>query len=173
MYLLDAPHMQAAFPQDKVLRTHVPSVFEALAGHSAPTVSWVLPRDGLNVLEGNASVWVDVEGPVTNPNVPASNGQACFWNVVLGIKQSDGGSTSYGDCLDEPTVVPSGVRELKFHFPAFDANNVAGDLVFIGLGSSGIYGDGATVDVLSGSPDFPSHLSLHGLALTLDTQTYL
>ncbi len=175
MYLLDAPHMTASAPLGAVFRTPVPSVFDGITsgGSAAPLVEWSLPRDGLRVLEGNATLWVEVQGTVTNPNVPFSGGEACFWSVMIGAHRSDGGYSSYGTCLDEPTVVPPGVRELKVEFPAFDASEIIGESLFVAIGNSGLYGNGASVDVLSGSAEYPSRLSLRGLTLPLDTQTYL
>lgn len=175
MYLLDAPHMVASPPSGPTVRTPVPSLFDDLAPGlgSASFVEWSLPRDQLGVLEGNLTFWVEVRGSVVNPNVPFFGGTACFWNVMLLAYRSDGGYNGVGNCADEPNVVPEGVREFRVEFGAIDISDVAGDVLAVRVSTSGIYSDGATVDLLAGSPEHASRLALRGLTLPLDTQTYL
>jgi hypothetical protein len=177
MYLLGSPHMSAALPVGPTVRTPLPSyrdAFEAslAQGNSNLGVPWTLPRDGLQVLEGNATLWIEVKGTVTNPNTPYAGG-GCFWNVFLRAEASDGGYSGSVECLDEPTVVPAGVRALNVTFDAIDVRGVVGDTLSIAVYTSGIYGSDATVELLSGSAEHPSRLSLRGLALPLDTETFL
>lgn len=177
MYLLGSPHMSAAEPRGQTIRTPLPSFPDAFQGsllgtNSSLGVAWTLPRGGLQVLEGNATLWIEVRGRVTNPNTPYAGG-GCFWNVFLRAEADDGGYSGSVECLDEPTTVPPGVRALNVTFDAIDVRGVVGDTLSIAVYSSGIYGADATVELLSGSVEFPSRLSLRGLALPLDTQTYL
>lgn len=177
MYLLASPHMSAMPLDGPTVRTPLPSfqdAFEAslLGANSSIGVPWKLPRDGLQVLEGNATLWIEVQGTVTNPNTPYAGG-GCFWNVFLRAEADDGGYSGSVQCLDEATVVSPGVRVLNVTFDAIDVRGVVGDTLSMAVYTSGIYGSDATVELLSGSVEFPSRLSLRGLALPLDTQTYL
>jgi hypothetical protein len=172
MYLLEAPHMTATLPPaDPLLRTPVPSVFEGPG--AASWAEWLLPRGGVGVLEGNVTLWVEVRGAVVNPNLPFMGNDPCFWSVTLVAYRSDGGYNAVGDCADEPNVVPEGIREIRVEFSAVDISDVQGDTLALWVSNSGIASDGATVEVLAGSPEYPSRLALRGLELPLDTRTLL
>ena len=177
MYLLGSPHMSATLPGGPTLRTALPSFQDAFEGsllgtNSSIGVPWTLPRGGLQVLEGNATLWIEVKGTVTNPNTVYAGG-GCFWNVFLRAEADDGGYSGSVECLDEPTVVSPGIRQLNVTFDAVDVRGIVGDTLSIAVYTSGVYGSDASVELLSGSVEFPSRLSLRGLALPLDTQTYV
>lgn len=172
MYLLDAPHMQAAPPAGPTVRAAVPSLADQLQASGGAEAEWTFPRDQLRVLEGNLTFWVEVRGSVLNPNVPFGGGTSCFWTALLLVKDGNA-SSGVGNCADEPNVVPEGVREIRIGFGAADIGDVVGDTLAVRLSNSGVYSGQATVEVLAGSPEHASRLALRGLSLPLDTQTYL
>lgn len=175
LHLMAAPHLQAMPPTGPdVIRTPVPGYADQFSGillAQSPRAGlfWDMPRPDLTVLEGNATLWVEVQGTVTNLQT-----SGCFWQVYLRIDSPDGGfSASSGPCLVEGPVVAPGVRRLFAEFGSLDLRPVAGDTLSLWVFSNGGYAPGATVEVLSGTPEFASTLSLRGLALPLDTVTFL
>lgn len=176
MHLQDAPHMTARAPTGQVdTVVALPGFSDAfgnafLQANPNPGITWRLPRQGLAVLEGNATLWVDVHGTVTNPS--PTNG--CFWSIMLKVEGADGSQVGQGSqCLREDNVVAEGVRSLQVTFAALDASTVQGDTLALTVFSNGVYAPGAGIDLLTGSVEHDSRLAVHGLALPLDTQTYL
>lgn len=175
MYLLAPPHMTASPPDGETFRTLLPSYVEGSLPAPLGTserIEWQLPRGGLRVLDGNLTFWAEIRGAVTNPNIPF-NGTACFWSVTILAYADDGGFHAYGNCLDEPAVIPEGIREMRWDFSGLDMSGVTGDILAVSIASSGIYGDGSSVEILWGSREHPSRLAVRGLALPLDTETYV
>src|SRR5687767_11692800 len=82
LHLLDAPHFAATLnARSEPIRTPV-----ATAGTQDDGAAlWKLPRpEGLGVLQGNATVWVEVKGAVAS----ATAGE-CFWVVYLRVESAD------------------------------------------------------------------------------------
>lgn len=174
MHLLDAPHATAAAPTgDQDIRVPVPAFADAVAGAlqggGSSGVSWTIPRQQLMLVEGNATLWVDVHGTVTNPSTGG-----CFWSLFLLVKDANGSQMgSSSNCIHEENVVAPGIRELAFTFPRVDVRQIISEEFTLTLNSAGTYAPGSGIDVLTGSVAHDSRVSLRGLALTLDTQTYL
>ncbi|HJQ93557.1 MAG TPA: hypothetical protein VJ874_04645 [Candidatus Thermoplasmatota archaeon] len=169
MHLLESPHASASGPagaQD--FRAPVPSLVDAfttaLVGQDSRIgVAWEMPRNGLQVMEGNGSLWVDVQGVVSYPGV---NG-GCFWNILLRADEAGGGgfSGTHAACIAEESLVAPGIRELHLDFGSVDVSATQGDTVSLTVAINGVYGPNGSVHVLSGSSQHDSHVSLRGWGL--------
>jgi hypothetical protein len=180
MHLLDAPHMAGAAPTgSQVIRVPVRASGIPVTIDGADSRTWQMPRPAtLTFLTGSTTLWVDVEGTVTNSNPT----DPCFWRVKLySLSTSSGGGNPAGVsmdpsfvCASEPAVVPVGVRALQLTFPGYDLGETAGDVLVLSIeADGGVLAPGASIDVLTGTPEYDSRVTVSGLQLPLMTQTLL
>lgn len=174
LYLLDAPHMAATLnARTEPFRSPVPSAADQVSGilGASPILKWSMPRPNLTALAGSAIIWVDVQGFVAHQD--ATN--PCFWQLSLRLDRDDGGfyATSAG-CVEEPAVVPEGIRAIEFAFEGIDVSSFVGEELSIQLTTTALAAaPGATVSALSGSLEHDSRLTVVGIQVPLDTQTLL
>jgi hypothetical protein len=76
-------------------------------------------------------------------------------------------------CIPQPETLPTGIHELQVTFPGRPVPADAGDRLVLSLTSSAAMAPGSSIHVLSGSTQFNSRITLNGLQVPLDTQTYL
>lgn len=176
LYLLDSPHVTAAVPTGTdPMRVPVTSTAVPVTIDGASPKNWTLPRPGtLDFVLGTALIYIDVQGVVSNPS-PADE---CFWRFNLYVPAAAGSGnvgvgTDHSVCKPEPAVVQPGVRELSVSFPGQPVPDGAGDRLVLVITSNAVMGPGATVDVLAGSVDYPSRVTINGLQVPLTTQTLL
>jgi hypothetical protein len=131
--------------------------------------AWSLPRPAFADL-AVVHLTIDVEGVVTNPPRGAFN---CFWTLELAVVHADGTlAESTSICHGAPDVLPDGVQALDVPLSTTFAGMLQpGDRLAFSLQTMGVYTPGAAVDVLSGTADGDSTLTIHGLQLPVDTQT--
>lgn len=183
LHLLAPPHMAGELPDGgSLIRTYVPSDLDNLDAGGAVVPAWRLPRPDLETLMLDLTLWVDVQGTVSNPPRPAISGAApfvrlhnCFWTLDLAIEHADGSRTGLsGRCFTEPEVVPTGPRILEFEQAVVPEVPLAlGDSLVVSLSTYGAYGPDSTVEVLSGVPEHDSTLTIERLQLPVKTQTLL
>ena len=171
LHLLDPPHLLAgASDRTTDIVLHVASITEVAAG-TGSALEWRLPRPAtLASITTNYTLWVDVEGTVLNPE---STSSGCFWNIVMLVQQDDGSSTGMPVCVQEPAVLSTGIRALHASFADFDIRNAPGKTIVLQILTTGTYGPGATVDLLTGTPQHDSQFSIKDLAFPIDTTTLL
>lgn len=169
LFLLEPPHMAGRLPGDGAgLRIPVESYSTVVAG-GGDGVLWSMPRPDLASLSGNATIFVEVQGTVLQSPLT----QGCFWQVLLRLDGADGISAATGACVAEDTLIQPGVRELRVAWSGLDVAGLEGDQVGLSLVANGEKAPGATIEVLAGTAEHPSRLSLRGLAVPLDTRTLL
>jgi hypothetical protein len=128
-------------------------------------------------MEAVLRLTVEVEGTVTGSVSipPSTTGNSCFWTISIDIVHGDGRLEEvWGFCVQEPMVVPTGVRVLDLSLGApIDMPPSAGDRLAISVATFGTRSPGATVDLLSGTTDSDSTFLIQGLQVPIDTQTLL
>lgn len=169
LFLLDPPHLAGQLPGgDATIRTQVPS---DLYPGNVPLPTWVLPRPAVPELVTSISIWVEVQGVVTNYANPTGG---CFWFVALHFEDESGPLNNVASaCAPEPGIVPEGIREVVIDVPETDIQNLAGVRLAATVVTYGTYTPGARADILSGTADHPSAITIAGLQLPIDTQTLL
>lgn len=178
LHLLASPHMAAQLPADgPLIRTPVPADTQAAPNLVEP-VTWRLPEPAVGQLVASLRLVVDVQGIVAPYAYPLGLGVpsgACFWHVILHFASDDVLEDSIASqCIVEPPTVPTGIRTLEVRFVQPDFAQLARDEdLQLSLYAAGIYGPGATVDVLSGTLQHDSTLTIEGYRLPLTTQTLL
>lgn len=151
------------------IRVLVPSDYNTNAQNSgrAPAV-WRLPRPMAANGTADVTFWVDVQGLVSNAGALAGAGSDCFWLVIFKMDDgSEGGRNLGGVCLGEPPVVPEGIRQLRAQVPDLDFTG-EGRALRLHIATTGIYSTGSTVDVLTGTAEYDSFLTIPGLKAPLD-----
>lgn len=174
LHFLDEPHMAASLPRDgAVVRTRIPSDTNLLTG-TLDIPTWRLPPLDLSQLRATVRLVVDVQGVVTPYGYSTFGGAtACFWNVAVMVEGND--PTMYDHvthlCLREGPVVPTGVRVLEMALPEAMLMSVQGQPLVIVVWASSIESPDATVDLLSGTADADSTLTIERLQVPLETLT--
>lgn len=175
LHLLDSPEMTALVPTgDEVIRVPVRAKGIPVS-MGAVERDWRHPRpENVTTLTGSLTLWVDVQGTVSNPH-PA---EPCFWTVHVYVPTTSSGGGLVGMdttrmCASEPAVVPVGVRSLQFTLPDADIPSGAGDTLVLHIDANGVLAPGASIDVLTGTPEYDSQLTLLGLQVELPTQALL
>jgi hypothetical protein len=169
LFLLDAPHLEATLPVNGPLfRTPLPS-----GTSTAEPLAWTFPRPDLTVLKVTAKVWVDVQGSHLHAGTLTGG---CFWQFFLAVHSNEGGQAWGAEACATPeaTAVEPGLRELQVVFPAIDLVGVAGDQISLWpAAGTDARAPGSTVELLSGTNEYPSALTIEGLAAPLDMATLL
>ncbi len=174
LHLLDAPHLAATLnPQSSAFRAPIPSAADSFGGLLGvnPTLKWSLPRPNMTALAGSAVVWVEVQGTVVHQD--ATN--PCFWLLTLRLDSDDGGIYQQsGGCVEEPTVVPEGIRPVQFTFEGVDFSGFEAETLSFQLSTTAApLAPGASVTALTGTLEYDGLLTIAGLQVPLDTQTLL
>lgn len=177
MHLLNRTHVTGLAPTGgDVIRVPVDATGIPVTTAPSADARWSMPRPpALTYLAGTATLWIQVEGTVTN----SDPGDACFWRASLYAPSPSSGTgvvstTSRFVCASEPAVVPPGVRELRLDFPGFDVPDGAEETLLLRIvADNGIAAPGATINVLTGTPQYDSQVTVYGLQLPLTTQTLL
>lgn len=68
-------------------------------------------------------------------------------------------------CASEPAVVPIGVRVLQLEFPVYDLPETAGNTLVLDITVNAIIAPGATVNVLTGTREYDSQMTLTDLQI--------
>lgn len=176
MHLLDPPHVAGLLPTESTtIRTPIPSdVDELTGGMTYPT--WNLPPVDLAQLRTAFHLVVDVQGVVTPYGYSLLGaGEACFWNIAVLVQGRDPLMYDHVThrCLREGPAVAMGVRVLEFDLPEANLVTLQGEPLAVIVWTSGVYGPGATIDLLSGSVDADSTLTIERLQLPVTTMTLL
>jgi hypothetical protein len=174
LHLLDAPHMAATLnARSQPFRSAVPSSADNFGGilGLVEVLKWSMPRPNLTALAGSAIIWVDVQGPVAHQD--ATN--PCFWQLSMRLERDDGGFYQVsGGCVEEPAIVPEGIRAIEFAFEGVDFSTFEGQTLSIVLTTTAVANaPGSTVSAMSGSIENDSRVTVVGLQVPLDTQTLL
>lgn len=174
LHLLDRPTLTTAAPgPGEPVRVRAWSSTDytqaAIVGLPEPpqdwTVEWPSRTSGL---VGNASLWVDVQGPAFNdPRAP------CFWSVVIGytVESPQGFASQTGSVCagNEPAQVPEGPRLLTFPFGFPDMDVPEGATVFLQVfGGLAPQPPGTEVVVLAGSAEFDSQATFQGVLFPVE-----
>jgi hypothetical protein len=168
LHLLAVPHLVGVLPAGGVeVRTAVPS--DSINPRQVPVPAWGLPRPDVAKLVTTLHLWVDVEGVVTNYANPQGG---CFWFIGMHLEGESGPLSNLGfSCPAEPGVVPTGVRELVVEMPPIDISDLDGVRLAFTIDTYGAYAPGATIDLLSGTVEHDSTITIDGLQLPLGTHT--
>ena len=166
LYFLDAPHLAATLPVSG--SGHETAVPEGVTAESA---EWSLPRPGLDSLQANATIWVDIRGSHIHTGAPSGG---CFWAVGLRLYAADGTfvETAAPCPAQEEAVVEPGIRALQVTFDPLDIASFDGETVSISI-SAGQNSPGSSIHVLGGTREYPSQLTIVGVQLPLDMTTLL
>jgi hypothetical protein len=173
LHLLDPPHMVGTLPlQGDVIRTRVPSDLEYVNSGSIDFATWSLPAPPITELRATASLVVDVQGVAAPYAYGVPSGTACFWHVVVHFEDADPMRDAISRwCRAEPAAVPTGVRTLEISFPIVDFPTDGDERIALSVYTSAVYGPDASVEILSGTPDADSTLTIEELRLPIDITT--
>jgi hypothetical protein len=159
------------FREGTILSTQAPTGMEPshmavasvdLEGETIWVFTWPTDTDRI---AGTASIVVSVEGVVVNPQ--ADTGDLCFWNlqviVVDGDPQTDSGG-GVSTCVEEPRIVPTGVRTLTIPFELVGKDYKAGFQGRVNLLHFGSEAPDAKVELLTGAIEQDSTIRFEGFA---------
>lgn len=184
VHLLAAPHTAATLPiglEEFATQVSTTSPFNAprlpTTGNGTNTTwaRWELPRpDHMDFVTGSGLFFVEFQGTTANA-VPFDQ---CYWRISLVALQptANTGVVSTGEsqvCLPQSEALPSGIHELQVTFPGQPVPADAGDRLVLTITSSATMTPGSSIVVLSGTPEHDSRVTLNGLQVPLDLQTYL
>lgn len=129
-------------------------------------------EEGKTGLVGNLSVWVEVVGSVTNAAHPLNGG--CFWSFSLVVGSYETGDFHGLDCVPEAGTVAPGIRQLVVPFDLAGLAVAPGTPVHWEMHVQDLSrAPGAEVNVLTGSTQYDSTLSILGLQLPVDPSLLL
>jgi hypothetical protein len=165
LHLAAAPEMGTGRPGDgDPMRTPVAdlptTLVSAFAGSVVKPAKWTMELQRLPSVKVNATVWVDVEGPVV------ASDASCAWSLQL-FYWTNTSAVGTSSCVREPAgAVATGARALQFSLGTIQAA-LPGRLE-VTVTSGMVAGPTASVVVLSGSAQADSQVTLAGLKLPLD-----
>jgi hypothetical protein len=175
-HFLALPEMTSRVPTaTEPIRVPLQTLFEreSSAGQNAKTWNIVLPQD-VKGFVGNATLWAEIKGGsvVGNPCV-TSNG--CFWSLSVSAGPVQTGDYRDMGCVSAPLQVQPGVYRLEFAFAHRDVQWPAGtEMRFDFITNEQVQrSPGVTVELLTASVDYDSHIRVYGLELPLDPSLVL
>ena len=178
LHLLDAPHVTGLAPDlAEPLRTPLQSTAGTVQTTPVDYKDWQMPRPAtLTYLTGTARFWIEYQGTVV-----ANPVDSCFWRISLHVANNttapNGNPTTISMtdavCVGEPEALPTGIRALEVTFPGRPIPDGSAANMTLEITHSGRLAPGASVNLLSGTIDHDSTLTLNGLQVPLTTQTYL
>lgn len=170
LHLVEAPHLVGTLHTSPV-EVRTPIVKTGL-NEVAMSAEWSLPAPEMTDLRATLHVFIDIQGVVSAASTKPT---LCFLGVAMAIEHADGTRdtlTSY--CRGSYAVAPMGVQEHVFDVPqTLDALPVPGDRLVFHVEIIGTFAPGATAEVVSGTPETDSKLTIQGLQIPIDTETYL
>jgi hypothetical protein len=170
---MDAPHIRATPPQgNDEIRVPVRSNAIPVSTDGGVTRNWTIPRPpALSFLTGTARFFIEVQGVVVNPN----QSDPCFWRAYLyaPVDSSSGTvvGTDHSACASEAAVLPAGTHAITVTFAGQPIPAGAADHLVLVLVNNAVLAPGASVSVVTGTPDVDSTVSINGLQLPITTQT--
>jgi hypothetical protein len=171
LHFLDGNRLSTVEP-DAYEPTRIPiySLPSATASGNERTTLWnfTWPADA-GMVRGVVTLVVDVHGLVLNSpfSFDVDQGRTCFWLLDVAVydpatDQLD--PNNGGGCIDEPRIVPEGLRTLQMEFELPAASYTAGLLASISFGTQAYaQSPDARVDLLTGSITQDSTITFEGV----------
>lgn len=139
-----------------------------MAPDSEPTsadLRWTMDRPDLATITANGTFWYEITGAVYN------SGNDCFIGVQLFLEDGSSGAVTT-HCIAGPVTPTSGIYRVDFGF-TWPIDSLQGDEFGLLVGASAVYGLDGDVSLLGGSLEHPSHLTIAGLQLPLESNLRL
>lgn len=163
LFLMEAPHLNGQRPTGAdPYQGRVPFDADPLA----IPLEWSMPYPSLSTITANGTLFFEVRGSAysTTPE--------CFWGVSMVAEAADGSGIGSAFCASEQFAVTPGIKQVDFAI-TLEVGNMLAEHLRLSVTTSGISPPGTTLILMAGSADYPSHLTIAGLQVPIDTQTVL